>query len=507
MEDLIALVRIYKLLPANQRVRLTRNGAKNMKMVYRFIEDLIDGKITSDAQASMLYFNEGPTNPRFYSLRKRVVSKLLCWITNSENPYLKQDTYESASITSNLLSSQAGVLLDIGAFDMAHKINLSILRLAEKWQFTEIAERAARNICDYHAFHEVNPRKFLHFQQICRDLRETWKWEIQASDVFAGFMLAFHTNKEGRITLESMAQIYIQDLERILIHKNSVRVKQYLVRIQIISLIAGFKFSQALKLAIEMMQELEETTSLPLHLRNELLQSKMVCYLNTKQFEEGKRVAENLVTIRPVTSEIRLSGMEVNFMLSLHDGKFNEAMGIYLNTLQLNILKESEPIIQEKWLIYESYLFFLHQIGQITHTEADTFFKPFRFARFLNEVPMLNREKRGLNIAILIIEFLLCLVQGKTEWIFARHDALKKYSSRYLNQAENRRSYLFLRALLQIPVLAFNWKLINEKSKQFPDILQENPNLESSLSFGAEIIPYDVLWALVISYSSSRKAG
>ena len=94
MEELIALINLFKTMPGNVKARLFRDGQDKLKVMYDFMENIYSGNLLSDEEASKHYFNSPPTNSRYYSLKKRLRDKLLAWILNAENPYIKYEELE-----------------------------------------------------------------------------------------------------------------------------------------------------------------------------------------------------------------------------------------------------------------------------------------------------------------------------------------------------------------------------------------------------------------------------
>ena len=60
MEELIALVKLFKTMPGNSKARLLRTGQDKLKVMYDFMENINSGKFTSDEDASKHYFNSTP---------------------------------------------------------------------------------------------------------------------------------------------------------------------------------------------------------------------------------------------------------------------------------------------------------------------------------------------------------------------------------------------------------------------------------------------------------------
>lgn len=75
----------------------------------------------------------------------------------------------------------------------------------------------------------------------------------------------------------------------------------------------------------------------------------------------------------------------------------------------------------------------------------------FKVSKFLNDTPLYSKDKRGMNIALLVFQIV---------WlIFARHhnetidhmEAIEKYSTRYLKRDDTFRSSCFIKMLLVVP--------------------------------------------------------
>lgn len=505
MEELIALINLFKTMPGNVKARLFRDSQDKLKVMYDFMENIYCGNLLSDEDASKHYFNSPPTSSRYYSLKKRLRDKLLAWILNAENPYLKYEELEYASITLHRLGAQVAVLNTIGIYLAANKINISILKIANKFNLPEFGEKAARNIRDFYAFRELNLVKYNYYKTLSEQLNNENKIEFLAGELYSSFMVAFYSNNKGRYVLGNIVTKYISQIEELLLLNNSNRIKQYINKINILALIAEKEFNVALDKVSEDLIDLEKAPFKQNLLKNELLLNQMVCYLNLKQFDEGKKVAEGLVFMHTTPKEINLKNAELSFLLSLHGQHYNEAATIWFEVSKKGLLQNINPIEREKWETYKIYLYFLHLTGEISIDFSSTLFKGFRQAKFFNTVPHLNKDKSGMNVSIVAIEFILNLTQGKFDKITDKYEGLIKYSYRYLRDTESLRSYSFIRLLLLIPNCAYNWKTISERSELMLENLNAQPNIESSIKLGAEIIPYDVLWKLINKHTPNRK--
>jgi hypothetical protein len=505
MEELHALITLFKTMPGNSKARLLRDGQVKMKVMYDFMENIYHRKLLSDEAASSYYFNLPPNNSKYYALKKRLKDKLMAWILNAENPYLKNKEYEYAPITLHRMDTQVAIFNTIGIYAAAKKINLSILRISEKFNLPEFGEKAARNLRDYYAHREYDLGKYNYYNTLSKQLLEIHHVECIAEEIYSSFMISYYAEGKKRFVLSNMVLKYVHQIEKLLVKNNSEKIRQYINNINILALLAEKDFVTALIKVTENLSVLENNPFQQKILKNELLHHKMVCYLNLKQFDEGKKVSEELVYMHTTSNETILKNEEIRFLLSLHSQQYNEAASIWVEISKKGLLKNNHPIVCEKWETYRVYLYFLYLISEISQDFSANLFKGFRLAKFFNTVPLFNKDKAGMNVSVLAIEYILNLTQGKFDKITDKYEGMVKYTYRYLRNNDTIRSYSFIKLLLLIPNCAYNWKAIAERSELLIKNLTSHPHIESSIHFGPEIIPYDILWKLICKHAPNRK--
>ena len=147
------------------------------------------------------------------------------------------------------------------------------------------------------------------------------------------------------------------------------------------------------------------------------------------------------------------------------------------------------------------------QVSQITWEELNKRKKisisnprilSFRLKKFLNDIPIFSRDKRGYNIPVLIIQILFLIVNKKYERLSDRMEAIEKYTTRYLKKNENFRSNCFIKMLLQIPKRNFHRVAVERHAKKYRDKLKSVPLSIANQAYEVEIIPYAHLWEYVL---------
>ena len=123
----------------------------------------------------------------------------------------------------------------------------------------------------------------------------------------------------------------------------------------------------------------------------------------------------------------------------------------------------------------------------------------FKINKFMHEIPLFSKDKRGMNISILIIQILYSLSEKKYEETLTRIDGIEKYCSRYLKENDTFRSNCFIKMLLQLPLASFHREAVARKKEKLLKMLKDVSLEVANQTHEIEIIPYEQLWEMTIS--------
>jgi hypothetical protein len=225
---------------------------------------------------------------------------------------------------------------------------------------------------------------------------------------------------------------------------------------------------------------------------------QLVANTQLRTFEEGQRVAEKCLARLKEGSFNWFKYYELYFLLAMHTGEYTEAYRVFTIVINHSRLRQLPKHAQEIWKIYEAHLHYLIVRDKVEIPEDDTRFTKFRLGRFLNETPLYSKDKRGLNVAILSIQILFLIQQKKFGRAIDKLEAIEKYCSRYLNQADTIRSYYFIKMLLSIAQGSFHRVAAENKAERYAKKLRAIPLEEANQNFKIEIIPYEELWTMAL---------
>lgn len=98
---------------------------------------------------------------------------------------------------------------------------------------------------------------------------------------------------------------------------------------------------------------------------------------------------------------------EFYFLLVMYSVKYKVVYDIYEVVISNNCFKYLFDNVQEVWIIFWVYLYYLYCIGYFQmEVENGVFFK-FCLGCFMNEIFIFLKDKWGMNIVILVVQVLL----------------------------------------------------------------------------------------------------
>jgi len=160
----------------------------------------------------------------------------------------------------------------------------------------------------------------------------------------------------------------------------------------------------------------------------------------------------------------------------------------------------------ENWKIREAYVYFLIEARKINLSQKEREnYSSFKLAKFINDVPIFSRDKRGKNISILVVQMLFFIVRGQNDNAIERIDSLKQYTYRYLRNDDTFRSNCFIKMLVNIPEANFYRARVKARSKSLELKLLHSEFSLQGINKDIEIIPFNFLWNIIMNVLEDKK--
>ncbi len=386
----------------------------------------------------------------------------------------------------------AKTLMALGFKNIGVKLAEKTLSQAAKFEFIEVCFSLANELMIYYGA-IIGDRKLFHkYRKLATKYLEVLHAEHLAykyyTEVFFYFSNSRHTKKE--IAHKSIQ--FAEELENLRKSVNTYRFN--LVYFNILASRHQFlnnykELIVVCEKAIEYFKSLNRPLPYPVYFSFYI--KKVSSSINLQQFSNAQEALENCAELTP-SGSYNWHVMQIyRALLGFHSKNYEitfdafESAKSYFDNVPDNIVQQ--------WRIIEAYIYFFKK--QLALEQKSR----FKLGKFLNDVPIYSKDKRGNNISILILQVLIFLSQGKKPAIIDRIDALKQYTRRHLNTDNTFRSSCFIKMLIQLESGHFNRIAVSRRVEPYLQQLESVPIDVAQQPGELEVVPYEVLWEMVLA--------
>ncbi len=495
LRELVSIVTRQKLKASSlHAIKALQPGPLSMRLY-----DLVaEGKVKNDEEA-MAGLYPGETRSVSYqrikkSLREYLLRMLLVIDLDLPHYNARQkayfDCYKQWAVTKVLVGKNA------------HHSNLSLagelLRTALRYDFIDLALDMARSLRLYYGSIEGDLKKYEQYGKQVRQLEEVFRYENLAEDMYTDLIIRFVNDKSTKKDEHVKARQFFNQLEKALDQYDSYRLHftGRLIEILIYTSVNNYKKTiEICDKAIRFFDAKAYVANVPLQA---FLYQEMVCYVQLRDYPRGRKAADRGFKLLENGSFNWFKYQELLLLLSLHAREYQEAYHIYKATVLHRRFNGLPGGIKQTWKIFEAYLFYLTDVKRIKPDSPEKVISRIRIMRFLNDVPIFSKDKRGMNIPILIFHILYLILTKRYDDVIDRIVRIEKYTTRYLKKDDNYRSNCFIKMLLQIPEAGFHKTAVIRHADKYVKMLRQMPLDFANQSHDIELIPYEDLWQMAL---------
>lgn len=461
-------------------------------------EGTLNSLWNSDEEAiEALYSQEGDSSSAYRKLKMTLKSKLLdlLFSINLKNA----DCTDRQKATYMCYKEWAAAKLLLAKNMRVNGIELcaKVLKDAIKHEFSDLCRDTTVALRIHYGTIEGDERRFHYYNNLYKTYNYLCQREELAEEYYTHLTIHYVNIRKVDAAVHENAINYYKELEADLQTYHSYRLHLYgrLIEMTIFRSINDYQGTlKVCKSAIAFFKQKTFTASAPLQI---FYYEMFETYITLKKYEEAIQVAKELNQYIEPGIFNWFKYQELSFLLFTHTKRYQEAFQIFQTVSNNNQFQFLPSHITETWKIFEAYLSFLIKTN---HLElASPVSLKFKVGKFLNEIEVFSKDKSGMNIAVLIVQLLFSILQKEQGDAADQVEAINKYCTRHLTYRSVRRSYCFIKMLLQIPINHYNYPLIVKKTESLLKELTAIPLKIASQSLEVEIIPYDVLWEIVLS--------
>jgi len=503
MDELLHLAGFVDRNKLDDSVLKNKSGRdSSYKKLYRGI---ISGKVKSDKQAENYLFNSKNYNGLWRAksqLREKLLELVMSVNLNNTNfsslkkhHLLAWKHFTVAEFLSKNGFRQVSIPLLVETIKIAHKIDN-----------TELVILISSKLYRHYAFIELSNSKYKKYEKILFESLEIFKYEMEANKYYVELS---HLDAQGL----SNNKLFLEKLNDCCDALNKVKkeiksFKFYYVKFSIHSTKYFYEknYHKLLKNANNAIYFFSKKPYSTYLVEISFMTDKIYGNIMLKQHHNAEALINSLIPNIAKYTFAYYKAQYFHFFNYITWEKYDKLFPVINKIIHDSKLKLFN-LQYENWKIREAYVHFLIEAGKIKLTEKDMeHYKSFKLAKFLNDVPMFSKDKRGKNISILVVQMLFFIVRGKYDEAIDRIDSLKQYTYRYLRNDDTFRSNCFIKMLINIPQANFHPVGINLRSKDLEKKLRNHEFIFHGINKEVEVIPFHDLWSIIIDVLDHKKS-
>lgn len=464
-----------------------------MGKIYRVLSS---GKVHSDDEIlAMIPEIAGESN--LMTLKSRLKNRLCDMVFLLDFREEKTPDRQTAFVECTTKWSSAMILISKNIRSVGIKQLENLLRHTQDFEFTELSMNIIRTLQLYFSTSNLDSKKFEKLDLLYQEMEDTWIAERYAEKLYGELMMNHINVRSDKDASYGKALEYFQKIEPYMKRFSSFKVHFFGRLIETLIYDGQNDYHTMEKVCVDAIEFFATKKYKSDMVQQAFYYNIITCCLYTRQFEKVESYALEIEPLLEKNSFNWFRIQEILLLNALHSEEYETAFELLMKVQANPYLASQPPQIIEIWKIFEAYICYLITIRKINVAEKDMPANRFKISRFINEVPLLSKDKGGMNVSVLIIQFLFFVAQRKMTECENRVDAMNKYCSRYLSETNSLRSQYFIKMLLQIPQSDFKPKQIQLKTEKYYNQLLNTPWHAVNQHREIEVIPYENLWLMV----------
>jgi hypothetical protein len=462
--------------------------------------------LDTDKIARRLYGEESTEKDnRFRKLKQRLTRRMantVFFIDPKDNQFTD---LQKAYYLANREYALAGILIGRGAAVAADHFMRKVYTRSLKYELTNLLMLSTSYLRGQCAYRPEFRTQYVHFKDEYLRARKLYDMEndvrMAYEEVVIGYGVSTPARKDTLVRVDqSLAHLHatypeMEHTYRMLINYFGLRCLSHQLRGDVPGLLA------TLKEGLHLVENKPCTADIP---KSYFHLNEMVVHIIQKDYPSGLATLTSALPLLKPGEPNWYKFKELEFLLAMHAARYAEALAAYQSVATFSPLSAVPKRYQDRWLLHRAYVYYLEAVGQLDTGETIDPWGKFRLNKFLNNVPAFSRDKRGMNIPVLILQIAYSIALKQFDLTVDRIEAIEKYRSRHIKRTESYRSNLFVKILLQFPVVAFHRNGVRRKTERDLKLLHDNPIDLATQSFEMEILPYETTYELALEGLSTK---
>jgi len=492
LQELIGLVNPTKL----KGIEVLGKSDTIIDKLYHLIQK---GEVVDDEGAQIALYGDSNSKTALYQVKEKLYNKLLDSIFIIDAKEKNHVDYDLAFLDNFKYAAVFEFLSARSAHKNIFFLGNKILKRALAHNQAGVVVRVARILSRKSALIEGDEKKVDYYHDIYSKYHKIE--ELQSLAEYYWYKISVKFNKRRVVADHSLAKKaddFADDIERLLVPGHTCATYLYLISLRVRSKEIQNDHNSVLELVEHYLPTLKNYVDVNGSAYNALYTKKLSALITLRRYAEANKVAiQNLKYLRE-GQKTWFTLLEKILNLNLHEKKYDKAFEIYFTLVNHKGFKFMNESRREIFKVYRAYFQFFINIDLLDYPDTALEKKPFRYARFCNEVHIFNKDKKGVNNTIIVAQFLLLFTEGKYQEANDKIESVRSYARKHLRVDVTFRSNCFLKMLVKLVECDFHKAATMRKTKTLFEKLKNHPKDTKRLRSDVEIVPYEELWEIIL---------
>ncbi len=492
IQEFISILKKYNLT----NPKAIKLPFKNFSKTHDLFQFFLTNPGADETKAALEIFQKRPNTLPFHRAKNKLMEQMTQALFLIDVKKLGQTRPQQAYYYCWKNLCAVKILIGQSAYPPAITLIKKILSRSTKFQFTSVSLECYQLLRWYYASLEGNKYLYEKYNRQYQKVRQILEAEQLAENHYTQISNIYLTDKSQRNYLSQLAKKYWTEVSLFMENCDSTRLHYLGHLINVYAFTCEGDFYGAFLACEKAIHYFNQSKYHLPYIINTFQNHQLICCIKLKDFERGRQLVELLEGKIKTGSFNWFVNRNAFFMLAMHSQNYEKAHEICRQVLSHRRYRYLPQAQAEKWTINHAYL---HYLIICKHKDLLTAKPSFNHKKFLRQTPLYSKDKRGMNVPILIIQILIFLAQRNYNKVIDRMEAIQKYCSRYLRMEDTYRSNCFIKMLMIIPAANFHPKAIERKVAPLKAKLAQVPLEISPQAYELEIIPYEDLWETVMN--------
>ena len=491
LKELIDLLTINKL----KSIEIIDHRVDSDTKLSKLYHGIRENKFKEDEAAWKSLYPTAKSKNAYYKLKHSLRDRLFNTLFFVDVKSNKYSDIHRAKLNLQKISHLLNILQTKGLKQNAIDIAKKGLKIAEQYEFIEEQLNFACFLRSQAAVINGDQEEFFKYSQLAERSADLLRSEVKIEGIVQETLMLYTNDKSTKAYLSGQIEDRLKALKPFAPERPTATWIYHHALLEIARDFSNNNYAQALTICELALEKIKNFPFIHTKSIINISAQAVACCLQLRKFKKGEALLLDGLKIMQPGIFNWFKYKELYMMICIHSGQYQKALNIYTEASDHTNFDKLPNNAIEVWKIFEAWLYFLSASGYIVSTRI---LSRFKLARYLNDFQIFSKDKSGLNVAIMISQIALMVLEKKYDHLIDKKEAINRYKDRYIDKDTNLRSNIFINMLLKIPSADFNQSVVIKKTTKEFQQLEKAPLKEARQSEYIEIFPYQVLWKILL---------